>query len=95
MRCVRMIHFTKQTFTHSEVIDTNFNLKYTREHSCWIKREQNPQMMRVVEDSEEDNDESDNNASEENVAQPQQTTFENVAFGEGVSSAPNDLALWQ
>ena len=28
MRCVRLIHFTKQAFTYGEVIDTNFNLKH-------------------------------------------------------------------
>ena len=52
-------------------------------------------MVRVVEESKEEHHESDHNASEEDVAPPNQPTFENVAFGGGVSSAPSDLALWQ
>ena len=92
MRCVRMIHFTKQAFTRGEVIDAHFNLKHAHKRSCWIKREQTLQTVHVVEEVEEEHDDHDHNASEEGKEQSPST---NVTIGEGGFSAPHDLALWQ
>ena len=68
MRYVRMIHFTKQAFTHGEVIYVHYNLKHAHERSCWIKRNQTPQMVQVEEESEEESDDHTYNTNEKGVA---------------------------
>ena len=95
MRCVRLIHFTKQAFIRGEVIDACFNLWHARERSCWIKQDQTPQIVQVEEECEEESDNHEHNASKEGVAQPQQHIFEYMEVGGGIPSAHSDLTLWQ
>eukprot|EP00257_Ricinus_communis_P014282 XP_015571916.1 protein FANTASTIC FOUR 1 [Ricinus communis] len=84
MKCVRLVHFTKNAFLRGEVIDDAFHLKHAQDRTCWIKKNQEPHKVRIEEESEEEDDEEEDDEEEEESEEGKQG---------GSSNVVNELAI--